>query len=120
MMTLPDLMATSSLLIGPTAANAAYFGDGTNSTKTFMTEAKHSREEAMQAGADKLHMLKSLPPMDLASELALYDASIDQSTVQVNEGAYVTIEERITVNDESRFIGIVHLHYSYAMLDIAV
>ncbi|WP_158278889.1 DUF3316 domain-containing protein [Leucothrix arctica] len=118
MTTLSELIATSALIIGSTAANAAYFGPSSDTKSELRTEVKTSREDAYEAAAAKLHSLKSESSRELASELELYSSSIDKNTVQLDEGAYITIEERVTLKGELRFVGVIHVHVSYAMMDM--
>jgi hypothetical protein len=118
MSALPELIATSALIIGPTAANAAYFGQSTDSKSEIRTEVKTSREAAYEAAAEKLYSLKSISSRELAIELELYSSSIDKNTVQIDEGSYISIEERVTMKGELRFVGVAHVHISYAMLDM--
>ena len=120
MSTLSTLIATSALLIGPAAANADFLSQGllTNSN-TLLTEPQNNRADAYQAGVDKLYTLKASSPRQLSSELGLYSSSIDKSTVQLDEGAYVTIEERVNTSGQLRYIGVVNVNVSYAMVEMA-
>ncbi|RVU86648.1 DUF3316 domain-containing protein [Leucothrix sargassi] len=115
MKTLTTLLATSVLLIGASAANAYTFEE-TTSDQIF-TGMTNSKEAAYQSGLAKIQSLKSASPYELYDEVGLFGADIEADTVELEDGAYVTVQERLQANGQKAFVGVVNLDVSYEVHD---
>ncbi|PWQ95544.1 DUF3316 domain-containing protein [Leucothrix arctica] len=111
MKTLPKLIATSLLVMGATAANADYYEAITS--EKIQTGVTESRSEAYKAGWDKLSSLESASPYTLSSELGLVHPEINESTINIDDGAYITVESQVRANGELGYIGVVNAGVSY-------
>ena len=115
MKTLTAMIAASVLLIGATTANADYFDTVTK--ETIVTGVTDSRAAAYQAGADKLSSLKSASPYALADEVGLFGSDIEADTVHLDEGSYVTVQERLGADGKIGYVGVVNAGVSYESHD---
>ena len=111
MKTLSTLIATSVLLISATAANADYFE--AISSEKIKTEVTDSRAAAYKAGADKLSSLKSATPYALSDEIGLVRGDIEQDTVSIDDGAYITVQEQMAPNGKLGYVGVVNAGISF-------
>ena len=111
MKTLTTLVAASVLLIGASAAQAYDFERHTKDTLT--TETASSRAEAYQLGTSKLSQLQSASPRALYNELGLYSSEAVETSTRLNDGAYVTIQERMGANGQLGYVGLVNVDVTY-------
>ncbi|PWQ96712.1 DUF3316 domain-containing protein, partial [Leucothrix arctica] len=109
--TLTSLVAASVLLIGASAAQAYDFEQ--NEKDTVMTETASSRSEAYQLGLNKLTQLQSASPRQLFNELDIFSLDADESTTRLNDGAYITVQERTAPNGQAGYVGLVNVDVSY-------
>ena len=111
MKTLTTLIVTSALLLGTTAASAANLYQDPTSVKT---EAFNSRDAAYQAGINKLSALENASPRQLSREVDLFVTdNMRANSVKLEDGAYVTIEERMSANGELEYVGVVNIDIDY-------
>ena len=108
---LSTLVATSILLVSATAANAfTIYQDPT----TTMTDTYSSRDAAYQAGLNKLTSLSSASPSQLAEELDIFVTdNMKEDTIHLNNGAYVTVQERMNDNGQVEYTGVVNFDVDY-------
>ncbi|RVU84408.1 DUF3316 domain-containing protein [Leucothrix sargassi] len=116
MKTLSTLIATSVLLIGATAANADYYEAITS--EKIATGMTDSRAEAQEAGMQRLSALESASPSALSNEFGLKSPRINESTINVDEGAYVTVEPTLTPEGGVAYIGVVNAGVSYEVTEL--
>ena len=112
MKTLTSLLAASVLLIGATAAQADYDFEQ-NEKETVRTEAASSRSEAYQLGLNKLTQLQSVSPRQLFNELDIFSLDADESSTRIEDGAYITVQERTSANGKLGYVGLVNIDVSY-------
>ncbi|RVU80666.1 DUF3316 domain-containing protein [Leucothrix sargassi] len=113
MKTLVAMIASSIFIVN--AANASYFEE--TSHDTLRTELSSSKEAAYQAGLDKLNDLKSSSSRDLYNKVGLFASDIKSDTVRLNDGAYVTVQERALPNGQKAYVGVVNVDVSYETHD---
>jgi hypothetical protein len=116
MKNLTTLVATSVLLLSATAANAHTFRD-LSEKSTIMTEAASSRAQAYQFGANKLSALKSASQSQLTNNNITFSLDVDESSVRLENGAYVTVQERMDANGKIAYVGLVNFEISYTQED---
>ncbi|RVU84409.1 DUF3316 domain-containing protein [Leucothrix sargassi] len=116
MKTLSTLIATSVLLIGATAANADYYEAITSEKiETGMTD---SRAEARAAGMERLSALESASPEALSNEFGLNSSRINEGTVNVDDGAYITVKPTLTPQGGVGYVGVVNAGVSYEVNEL--
>lgn len=106
------LLATSVLLFGATAANALTFMERSEKS-TLITETASSRAQAYQLGANKLSALKSASQSQLTNNNITFSVDVDESSVRIENGAYVTVQERMDANGKIGYVGLVNFEISY-------
>ena len=111
MKTLTSLVAASVLLIGASAAQAFDFEQHKKDTLT--TETASSRAAAYQLGTSKLSQLQSASPRQLFNELDIFSIDADVDSTQLNNGSFVTVQERMGANGQLGFVGLVNVDVSY-------
>ena len=111
MKTLNTLIATSVLLISATAANADYYEAITS--EKIETGVTESRGAAYRAGMEKLSMLEQVSPYKLSDELGLDSPAIQEETVNIDDGAYITVKQEVKPNGELGYVGVVNAGVSY-------
>ncbi|PWQ96710.1 DUF3316 domain-containing protein [Leucothrix arctica] len=111
MKTLTSLVAASVLLIGASAAQAYDFEQHTKDTLT--TETASSRAAAYQLGTNKLSQLQSASPSQLFNELDIFAIDADVDSAKLQNGSYVTVQERMGANGQLGFVGLVNVDVSY-------
>jgi hypothetical protein len=108
---IPTIIATSVLLVS--------LGAGAQTTKNdtdvLVTGAVATKEAAYQMGVSKLAELKAASPYQLSRVLAAYNA--ENSTVHLNDGSYVTIQERMNDNGQLSYVGLVNVKFGYVEHD---
>lgn len=109
------LLATSALLFGATAANALTFMERSEKS-TLITETASSRAQAYQLGANKLSALKSASQSQLTNNIT-FSLDVDESSVRIENGAYVTVQERMDANGKIGYVGLVNFEISYIQED---
>ena len=108
---LSTLATTSVLLLATTAANADYYEAIT--TEKVETEVVDTSAEAYKAAANKLSELKAASPYALSNEIGLSDPAIKTNTVNLDDGAYVTVRPKINAYGGLDYIGVVNTGVSY-------
>ena len=111
MKTLTTVIATSVLLLGATAASAAnLYQDPTSVT----TDTFNSRTQAYQAGINKLSSLKAATPEQLSNEIDLFvTGNMKEDTIHLEDGAFVTVQERMSGNGQLEYVGVVNIDVDY-------
>lgn len=116
MKNLTTLVATSVLLFSATAANAHTFLERSQKS-TLITETASSRAQAYQFGANKLSALKSASQSQLTNNNIKFSLDVDESSVRIEDGAYVTVQERMDANGRIGYVGLVNFEISYIQED---
>ncbi|PWQ93137.1 DUF3316 domain-containing protein [Leucothrix arctica] len=111
MKTLTSLLVTSVLLISATAANASNFER--HSKDILTTETASSRAEAYQLGTSKLSQLQSASPRQLFNELDIFSIDAVVSSAHLEDGSFVTVQERMGANGKLGYVGLVNVDVSY-------
>jgi len=114
MKTLTTILAISTLLISAGAANAAIFFGGNDQIATQPTTTKQA---AFEAGFNKLNSLKTASSDQLSDEFRMASMSIDSDSITLDDGAYVTVQERMNNNGQRVYIGVVNASVSYTDYD---
>ncbi|RVU83605.1 DUF3316 domain-containing protein [Leucothrix sargassi] len=82
-----------------------------------MTKTVATPSAAYQEGIERLEALRQATPQELSDELNLFSNKIDEDTIAIDEGAYVTVQERINYDGNIGYIGVVNLAVTYEMED---
>ena len=111
MKTLTTLIATSVLLLGATSVSAANLYQDPTSV---MTDAYSDRSVAYQAGMNKLSALESATPEQLSNEIDLFvTENMEVDSVELENGSYVTVQERMNSNGQVEYVGVVNIDVDY-------
>lgn len=114
MKTIP-LMIASTLLFASVTATA---GTTVRSEHdTLATSFVTSKAAAYQQGENLLAQLKTDSAQKLSSSLSIHSGSADTSTIHLDQGAFVTVEERMDANGKLGYVGLVNVDYSYTESD---
>ena len=106
MKTLPALIAASLL--------AASFSAVANSShETIETPVAATKAAAYEQGVSKLSSLKNSSPAKLNYALGTYFGDIEESTLRIKDGGYVTVQERADANGTIGYVGIVNVDVDY-------
>jgi len=106
MKTLPTMIA-ASLLIASVSASAF------NSSEMIETPVAPTKAAAFEQGASKLSSLKSSTPGQLNYRLGTYYGDIKEDTLRINDGGFVTVQERAMTNGSIGYVGIVNVDVSF-------
>ena len=106
MKTLPALIAASLLVVSFSAvANSSH--------ETIVTPVAPTKAAAYEQGVSKLSSLKNSSPAQLNSSLGTYYGDIEENTLRIRDGGYVTIQERADINGKIGYVGVVDVEVEY-------
>ena len=114
MKTLPVIIA-ASLLVASFGASAQI--NQRTESGTIATNVASSKVEAFKLGANKLSQLKSGSAQDLENAVVVHSGYADLSTLRLNDGAFVTVEQRVSEDGKPGFVGLLNVDYSYTEID---
>ena len=113
--TIPAMIAASLLLASVSAsAESVVKRIESNIIKTSVVA---SQAEAFQLGQNKLSQINSTSQNKLSQLLRLHSGRPDLSTLVLNEGAFITVQERMGANGQLSYVGLVNVDYSYDEID---
>ena len=115
MKTIPSIIA-ATLLLASVSATAGSSFEQTRS-ETLITSVAPTKAAAYQLGANKLAELKSDSSQQLEMALATPLGSIESDTLHLNEGGFVTIQERMNADGEIGYVGLVNVDFSFVEHD---
>ncbi|MCW8996028.1 MAG: DUF3316 domain-containing protein [Psychromonas sp.] len=111
------LLASSILILSANVfARSVVYGNYSlhNDRGTIWLPAAESRETAYALGLEKLKQLKSEPGAKLADEFSIFLKSPkERNSVELDEDAYVTVEESTDRHGNIVYKAKLHLSYSY-------
>ena len=116
MKTIQTIIATS-ILLASVNASAGSIVQRTE-TETLTTTAAATKAQAYQRGIEKLSQLTSSSGKQLDQKLRVHSGYIDINTLKVNDGGFVTIQERMSSSGNLEYIGVVNVKFSYTDRDI--
>ena len=116
---LNKMLLTSSILLTSAAAIAQPLYTGGNyisrvDHKTVSIEAVGSKQEAYTLGAEKLLEFEGMSGRDLNAALLLI-RSYDKTHLE--DGGYVTVQERLNTEGQLEYVAKVHLYVHYKKRD---
>ena len=115
MKTIQTIIATS-ILLATVNASAGSIVQRTE-TETLTTVAAATKAQAFQLGIDKLSQLASSSGQQLDRKLRVHSGYADIDTLKVNDGGFVTIQERMSSRGQLEYVGIVNVDFSYTESD---
>ena len=101
----------ASLLIASVSATAATDHD------ILLTPVVPTKAAAYELGAKKLAELNNSSPSQLIRSLNTPFGDIEEGTVHIREGGYVTVEERADASGRVAYVGQVNVDVDYEMHD---
>ena len=111
-----QLIIATSILLTSLNASAESVTVRTESDTVFTTVAA-SKAQAYQLGMNQLAQLTSSSGRDLDRKLRVHSGHPDIDTLKVNDGAFVTIQERVSSGGKIEYIGEVNFDFSYDEID---
>jgi hypothetical protein len=116
------MLLTSSILLTSAAAIAQPLYTGGNyisrvDHKTVSTDAVGSKQEAYTLGAEKLLEFEGMSGRDLNAALVLISYGIDRDKTHLEDGGYVTVQERLNTQGQLEYVAKVHLYVHYKERD---
>lgn len=119
---LNKMLLTSSILLTSAAAIAQPLYAGGNyisrvDHKTVSTDAVGSKQEAYTLGAEKLLEFEGMSGRDLNAALVLISYGIDRDKTHLEDGGYVTVQERLNTQGQLEYVAKVHLYVHYKERD---
>ena len=118
---LNKMLLTSSILLTSAAAIAKPLYSGGNyisrvDHKTVSTDAVGSKQEAYTLGAEKLLEFEGMSGRDLNADLVLINGIVRDKT-HLEDGGYVTVQERLNTQGQLEYVAKVHLYVHYKERD---
>ena len=113
--TIPAMIA-ASLLLASVSATAESVVQRTE-TDIIKTSVVASQAEAFQLGQNKLSQLKATAQNKLSQVLRVNSGRPDLNTLRIEEGAFVTVQQRMEANGKLGYVGMVNVDYSYNQID---
>ena len=110
MKTLPAMIA-ASLLIASVSATAA------SDYETVLTPVAPTKAAAYELGVNKLAALNDSSPAQLSRSLGTSFGDIQESSLRLKDGGYVTVQERADASGRVGYVGQVNVGVSYEMHD---
>ena len=115
MTTIKTALIASTMAILSTQA-FAYNTTSHQATRTITTADMTSKAAAYDLAFDKLATLKTASPTELNNDLGR--VAIDYpNSVTLNDGAYITVEERISPDGKTVYTGLVNTSVTFDMAD---
>ena len=114
MKTIPSIIA-ASLLIASVSATASTYEN--SATDTLVTGPAVTQAAALQQASNKLSQLKSVSPRQLSWELSSNSVDALDDTFHLNEGSFVSTEERMDANGKISYVGLVNVNFGYTVDD---
>ena len=111
MKTLPAMIA-ASLLIASVSATAA-----SDYETVLMTPVAPTKAAAYELGVNKLAALNDSSPAQLSRSLGTSFGDIQESSLRLKDGGYVTVQERADASGRVGYVGQVNVGVSYEMHD---
>lgn len=108
-------MAASIILVSSVSiANAAVYsaGSGQEITKALSVGSAPTKQAAYQLGLKKIAQLQTLSSQNLSLALSAI-GKIQGSTLHLNGGSYITVQERMDTAGSIGYVGIVNASYHY-------
>ncbi len=114
MKTIPAIIAATLLL-----ASASVSAEITkrSDSSTFVMNSVQTKQSAYQLGQSKLIELQTLSPRQLSRALQVHSVTADVQTLKLNNGGYVTVQEKMDANGEIAYVGLVKVDFSYLEID---
>ncbi|MFH0267276.1 DUF3316 domain-containing protein [Vibrio rumoiensis] len=120
---LNKMLLTSSILLTSAAAIAQPLYSGGNyisrvDHQTVSTDAVGSKQEAYTLGAEKLLEFEGMSGRDLNADLVFIRSyGIGRDKTHLEDGGYVTVQERLNTQGQLEYVAKVHLHVHYTERD---
>lgn len=109
------ILVSNSVTAGPLQAS---FDDlDQNNTNTLVVSAASSKQAAYQLGLSKLTQLKAMSSKKLSQVLHIDSYNINERTLHLKDGGYVTVEERMGADGKVNFVSVVHVDSHYLETD---
>ena len=109
------VLATSIILLSVSGVASASPTSGINSKSSFSSielNGASTKQAAFQIGTKKLAQLRDLSSNELGLALRVH-GDIQGNTVHMNNGTYVTVEERMDSSGNMNFVSMVNVGYHY-------
>lgn len=106
---------TASLLLASVSANASLWER--TKAETLQTSVASTKAAAYQLGINKLMQLKAIPQRGLNLTASVHTRGFVESTLKINEGSFITVQERMIENGRLGYVGLVNIVYSYVEND---
>ena len=121
MKTIQTIIATTILLASVTASAAVFNNNGSSTSRTesgtFTTAMAGSKAQAYELGKTTLSELESISHGQLATRVGVHSGSANLDTLHMKDGAFITVQERMSSNGKIEYIGIVNIEVSYQQAD---
>ena len=108
MKTIPTMIAASLLVVSVSAT-----ADSANDT--LVTEVVPTHEAAYQLGVNKLSVLKNSSSFQLSYLLNTPLGDIEDGSLRLKDGAFITVEERMNADGKLGYVGQVNVSVNYEM-----
>ncbi len=106
MKTIPTIIAASLLVASFSAtANSAH--------DVLLTSVAPTKAAAYELGLNKLSALKNSTSSQLGYTLNTPLGDVEDGTIQLKEGAYITVQERLGADGKVGYVGQVNVDVSY-------
>ncbi|WP_298940575.1 DUF3316 domain-containing protein [uncultured Psychromonas sp.] len=115
MTTIKTALIASTMAILSTQA-FAYNTTSHQATRTITTADMTSKAAAYDLAFDKLATLKTASPTELNNDLGRVAFNYPNS-VELNDGAYITVAEKINANGNTVYTGLVNVGVTFDMVD---
>ncbi|PWQ92362.1 DUF3316 domain-containing protein [Leucothrix pacifica] len=106
MKTLSKLIAASLLIV---SVSASAF----TTSETIETPVAATKAAAYEQGVSKLSSLQGSTPGQLNYRLGTYYGDIKEDTLRINDGGFVTVQERAMTDGSIGYVGIVNVDVSF-------
>ena len=117
MKTIQTIIATTILLASVNASAGVFNNTGSSTSRTesgtYITVVAGSKAQAYQLGKDALSELQSISHQQLAARVGLHSGGANLDTFHMNDGAFITVQERLSSSGKLEYVGIVNLKVSY-------
>lgn len=115
MKTLQTIIAAAMLLAVTTAS--AFMTPVQSVTRTMMTESASSSEDAHELGMNKLAQLHDCTTAELEQMLDADLGEIESNTLHLVDDGSVSIQERMNIDRQLSYVGVVEVNVSFVPND---
>jgi hypothetical protein len=109
------IMTSASAFAQPLFTGGNYVSR--ESMKTISVASMTTSDEAYQQALSELNVLKAMSAQELNKELQILTFNVESRSTHLEEGAFVTVQERMNENGQLEYLGKVNVKVHYAERD---